>query len=625
MKHASTGDIFPVEFVTALSSRRALLVLLACLLLSLLLAWRFKCYAERDLTAELDRVTGERLTLYVGTLHSALDKYNYLPHILANNAKIRQLLTHGGDPIEVNRYLDDINTVAGSLDLFILDRDGNTVGTSNWNKPGSFAGHKYRYRPYYQDAVAVGHGSYFGVGATTGRPGFFITQAIYSPGAASTPDAAHTTDRVAGVAVTKVDLSMLQKEWRAGGETVFITDEHGVVFLSSNDAWRYRAIRPLDPEIRAAVLEQRQYGPRPPEELEARFFRQSNLDMVGLGGQNWLYATRRVEPYGWDIWFLKPAREMTERQETLWLISAGGVALVMLLALLGYAFFAVAQARREAHEARRIRAVNQRLASEVRRRKKTERELLAAQADLLHAGQLAALGQVAASVAHELSQPVTSMRMFIVSCRRLVQDGRYKEVESTTGHIMELVQRLEGLIGQLRHFSRKASISLAPVRLAESIENALSVLHFKAEAMGCVPACRCPDEAVVLADALQLEQVLINIIHNALDALDAAQKAAPADAAALPPPAIDIGVRCEAACCVITIEDNGPGIPPEAREHIFKPFFSTKRSGEGIGLGLSIVDKVIRALHGDIRVEDVRPHGTRFVIRLPGVEGKAGL
>lgn len=624
MQHAKKTELFSTQVVAVLSSRRALLILLVCLALSLLLAWRFQSYAERDLTAELGRVTGERLTLYVGTLHSALDKYNYLPHILANNAKVRQLLTENGDPQAVNLYLEDINAAAGSLDLFILDREGNTVATSNWNRPGSFAGHKYRYRPYYQDALAAGRGTYFGVGATTGRPGFFITQAVYAPGVdpACRFGRAHDRERVAGVAVTKVDLSMLQREWRAGGETVFITDVHGVVFLSSNDAWRYRSLRPLEPDVQAAVLEQRQYGPTPPAALDARFFRRFHLDMMALGGQDWLYARRRVEPYGWDIWFLKPAREMTDRQETLWLISAGGVALVALAALLGYAFFAVAQARREAHEAQRIRAVNQRLASEVRRRKKTERELLAAQDDLLHAGQLAALGQVAASVAHELSQPVTSMRMFIVSCRRLVQDGRYKEVESTTGHIMELVQRLEGLIGQLRHFSRKASMTLGPVRLAESIENALSVLHFRAEAMACVPTRQCPEDAVVWADALQLEQVLINIIHNALDALDAARKAAPAEA---PPPAIDIRVRRDDTWCVISIEDNGPGIPPEAREHIFKPFFSTKRSGEGIGLGLSIVDKVIRALHGEIRAEDVQPHGTRFVLRLPRVHNGTGL
>ena len=84
-------------------------------------------------------------------------------------------------------------------------------------------------------------------------------------------------------------------------------------------------------------------------------------------------------------------------------------------------------------------------------------------------------------------------------------------------------------------------------------------------------------------------------------------------------------MRRDDTWCVISIEDNGPGIPPEAREHIFKPFFSTKRSGEGIGLGLSIVDKVIRALHGEIRAEDVQPHGTRFVLRLPRVHNGTGL
>ena len=635
-RHAEPPSFFQEGLSAALPGRRFLAGLLAGVLLCLGGVWLFVQYAQHEVALELERVAGERLTLYSGTLHSALNKYSYLPHILATNPEVQRLVTRGDNTDAVNSYLKDINTASGSMDLFILDREGNTVATSNWDEPGSFAGHKYRYRPYYLDAMRYNRGRYFGVGATTGRPGFFFTQAVRmnpAPPRPVTPETAAYAPDIVGVAVTKVDLSMLQKEWRAGGETVFITDENGIIFLSSVDEWRYRATREMPEQVQADMLSQRQYGNTLPPPLDMRAFQKDGVHRLTVAGQTWLCSTRTLDDYGWTLWFLRPEAVLTERAEAHWLMGLGVVSLLTMLALLIRAFYVSATARREAREAWRIRAVNTRLVKEVRIRKKTERELLAAQDDLLHAGQLAALGQVAASVAHELSQPVTSMRMFISSCRRMAQTGRLEQVETTTGHMMELVQRLESLIGQLKHFARKSSSRPVRVPLRSVLENALTVLRFKLEAVGCVPEVICPEEAAVMADALQLEQVCINLMHNALDALDAFHApgaplaAAPTggDARQATPQGVSgpsaekrlrIFVEAAPGAYLLSIEDNGPGIDPQVREQIFQPFFTTKKSGEGIGLGLSIVDKIVRSLQGEITVHDVAPHGTRFTIRL---------
>lgn len=604
-------------FFAGLPRRRFLVALLAGTLFSLGCVWGAVRHAQRGAAAELERVAGERLALYAGTLNSALSKYSYLPHILAANPQVLRLTTHGDNADAVNAYLKDVNAASGSMDLFILDRDGNTVAASNWDEPGSFAGQKYRYRPYYLDAVRTGRGRYFGVGATTGRPGFFFSQAVRLPEAAGRKGFAPD---IAGVAVTKVDLSILQREWRAGGETVFITDENGVIFLSSRDDWRYRSTRELAESVGAKILSQRQYGNTLPPPLDMRLFRKDGVNRLTIDGQTWLYATLGIDAYGWTLWFLRPESELTRQEETRWLMGLGVVSLLAMLAMLIRAFYVETTARREARETQRIRAVNKRLAKEVRRRKKTERDLLAAQDDLLHAGQLAALGQVAASVAHELSQPVTSMRMFASTCLRMAQEGRPEQVTAIAGHIMELVGRLEALVNQLKHFARKSSPRPARVALRDVLEHALTVLRFKLEAVGCKLDVHCPERVEVFTDPLQLEQVCINLIHNALDALDAPEaRDAKADENGSAPEEkrLRIFVEETSGACLLSIEDNGPGIDPRIREKIFQPFFTTKKSGEGIGLGLSIVDKIVCSMQGEIMAYDAVPHGARFTVRLP--------
>ncbi len=586
----------PRQIFAGLPRREFVLLLLAGLVLCLIAVQIFISYSQRELAADMARRARNRLELYSGTLHSALSKYSYLPHIMATNPAIRRLVAEGDNHEAVNRYLADINAASGSMELFVLNLEGLCIAASNWNVPESFVGHDYNYRPYFQDALRKGQGGYFGVGATTGKPGFFFTEPIKDGG------------RMVGVAVTKVDLAILQREWRAGGETVFITDASGIIFLSSREAWRYKATKPLDDAAKSAMLYQRQYGNTLPEPVAVHGFQKSGVDLVEMDGRDWLYTTRPLPEYGWTIWFLSPLTELTRQEETLWFIGGGASFLLLLLALLARTLFAWARARRAAQEAEKIRAVNRRLGEEVRSRKKAERELLAAQDDLLHASRMAALGQVAASMVHELSQPVTSMGMFASSCRRLAQEGRQEKVAETVAHMLSLVQRIKSLIEQLRHFSRKSPGRPVPTSLREALNNALTVLQFKQEAARCVPSVSCPEDAVVLADALQLEQMCINLIHNALDAVSSTPEAERR---------ISVSAETTENAVLLSITDNGPGIAPELRDKIFTPFFTTKRSGEGIGLGLAIVDDTVRSMRGFIDVRDVAPHGTRFTLRLP--------
>lgn len=357
------------------------------------------------------------------------------------------------------------------------------------------------------------------------------------------------------------------------------------------------------------MLAQRQYGNTLPPQLDMRVFRQGGIDMLTIGETAWLYSKKDLNMYGWTLWFLKPSSELTQQLEVYWLTGLGGTSLLFMFALLIRAFYAGARAQREAREAKRIHAVNLRLAEEVRRRKRTEKELLAAQDDLLHAEHLAALGRLAASVAHELSQPVTSMRMFMSLCHRMVDARRPEAVEEALENMAGLVRRLETLIGQLKHFSRKSPAPHTLVSLREVLDNVLKILWLKVEAVGCTLSVRCAEDIAIMADAQQIEQICINLVHNALDSLQTLDVKEERH--------LNISVEETFDGIKLSIEDNGPSIDPQVLERIFQPFFTTKKSGEGIGLGLAIVDKIVSSLGGEILIQATHPRGKCFILNLP--------
>jgi two-component system C4-dicarboxylate transport sensor histidine kinase DctB len=284
--------------------------------------------------------------------------------------------------------------------------------------------------------------------------------------------------------------------------------------------------------------------------------------------------------------------------------------MLLLLLLLFRILLAWSGTRKEAATAGKIRTVNRRLAKEIRVRKKTECELIAAQNDLLHAGRLTALGQMAASLVHELSQPVTSMIMLTSSCRRMARDGQNSKITETVENLSALVQRIWALIEQLRLFSRKSPArAMSVVRLQDTLDNALAVLRCKQKDADCLLTVSCPPDVMVVGEALQLEQALINLIHNALDAVSAVS-------AQERERRVAIRVTVEKEAVLLSVEDNGPGIPPAVRKEIFTPFFTTKKSGEGIGLGLAIVDNIARSMNCSVETHDNSPHGACFTLRL---------
>jgi C4-dicarboxylate-specific signal transduction histidine kinase len=238
-----------------------------------------------------------------------------------------------------------------------------------------------------------------------------------------------------------------------------------------------------------------------------------------------------------------------------------------------------------------------------------EHELRDKQEQLVQAGKLATLGELTTGVAHELNNPLNNIGLYIgnvIDQVRLgkVDDGRViAELEKA----MEQMQKATEIISHLRTFGRAAPVSLETVDIDEVIERSLALVQEQIKLRGIeVELELSPGELVLIANPIQLEQVFINLLTNARDALETADTKK-----------IRIATRRGGDRICISVSDTGPGIPPEVAARIFDPFFTTKEVGAGTGLGLSITYSIVKEHAGDIWVSSPPGGGATFEIELP--------
>lgn len=558
----------------------------------------------------------QRLRLYSSTIVNALERYSYLPFVLAHDGKVRTLLADQTDPIRlraVDEWLEAANAAAGSTALYIENLEGTAIAASNWREPDTYVGHRYEFRPFFKDAVANGVGRWFGVGVTTRIPGYFLARAILDG------------DNPQGVAIVKVDLEQLQREWASGGEKVMVTDIHNIAILTSQPAWKYAVLGTLDAEARANLDATQQYADVPLRTVKVIQSRDIEKDVHVLTletegqRQNYLVQSATIPGESWTIHYLTDMNDILSGSRNAAIIASfGWITVLLLLLFLRQRFLRIvaqAKARDEVAEAlRRARdelevTVAKRTAdlqAEIEERLRTEKELRDAQTELLHTGKMAALGQMSATVAHEISQPLTAIQTYLASARVFAQRGDLGQVFRNLGLIDDLNQRMVHIASHLKTFSRKGGSRREPVLLAEVAKRALMLIEARAKSEEAVITCDIPPGACVLGDGIRLEQVIINLFGNALDAVKACAIKR-----------LSMTVEAANGYWVITVSDSGPGIAPEHLDHVFDPFFTTKEVGEGLGIGLSLSESIIRDIGGSMHAEAAPGGGAAFVITLP--------
>jgi C4-dicarboxylate-specific signal transduction histidine kinase len=238
-----------------------------------------------------------------------------------------------------------------------------------------------------------------------------------------------------------------------------------------------------------------------------------------------------------------------------------------------------------------------------------ELELRDKQEQLVQAGKLATLGELTTGVAHELNNPLNNIGLFVgnvidqIRLGEVATDLVVRELEKA----MEQVRKATEIISHLRTFGRAAPMSVEPVDIDDVIERSLLLLHEQLRLRGIeVELELCPDELVVLGNPIQLEQVFINLLTNARDALEDSRRKT-----------IRIATSRTDESIKIAFSDTGPGIAAEIEPRIFDPFFTTKEVGAGTGLGLSITYSILKEYGGEISVSSRPGKGATFLIELP--------
>ncbi len=578
------------------------LVLLAALLLTAAVAvigWGLPFVTLRFMN-EASLQAGSALRLAVSALSGQLKRYEPLPALIADHDDIKELLTRPADQglrMAANVYLREINALLRSSDIYVMTMDGETIAASNYDDPATFIGQNFSYRPYFQDAAQGRQARFYALGTTSAKRGYYFASPVSVAGS------------IRGVIVFKVDIDAIEDSWRGGEYKIIVNDPEGIIFMSGSPAWLYSSVLPLTRERLARTAQSRRYSDAVLRELPIERSRLASHALMRIaepdGAREYLALSQYVAEADWTVNVLMDTGSVHSQART------AIAALVLLICVAGLAGGVLIQRRARLNEridmesrakAELERRVEERTADLAR----VNLELRKTQADLIQAGKLAGLGQMSAALSHEFNQPLAAAKTYADSAALLLDRERYDDARGNLARISSLIDRMASISRHLRNFARKPNEKLAPVSVEEVLLDTLEIVSARlATARAEVVSDLGSPPPVVRAGSVRLQQVLVNIISNAADAVEG-----------LDDRRIHVNARREGERVVVEVRDHGPGVQPAIAERIFDPFFTTKGVGKGLGLGLSISYNIVKDFGGNLTVSNHPEGGAVFRIEL---------
>lgn len=584
-------------------------------LLTLAAVWAAGDLAKSQADREIRHGADVAAQMHAAVLHSELERHRSLPFVLAEDADLHALLTRPNPARAdaINRKLAGLSARTRAAVIYLLDQRGVAIASSNWNAPDSFVGTDYAFRPYFTNALRDGVAEYFALGAVSRRPGLFLSRRI------SAADGA-----LLGVVVVKVEFDALEAEWRRSGEPAYVADANGVVLVTNIPQWRFGLIEAV------SAAERRDLGrslQMPEAQLQPLPFQTSadNYLITRLPGasetRTYVEASAPTDVPGWTLHLLAPVDPLM-RSSVVAARTLAFLATCLCIFLAGLVLYrhdrntarALAQQaarqeleRRVEERTRELRGANERLVVEMDERRRAEADLHVLRDELVQANKLAVLGQIAAGVAHEINQPVAAIRTYADNTGIFLDREQPQKARENLSLITAMTQRIGVITDELRAFARKTTGVAQPITLEEPIAGALLLIGPRARQRGVKIIRAGSTRALrVMADRTRLEQVLVNLLQNAIEALKGTAA-----------PLIKVQVLREDDRVLITVADNGPGVAPEVRERLFTPFVTNKE--DGLGLGLIISRDIVAAFGGELTLkpsEDPEVGGAVFSIRL---------
>lgn len=540
---------------------------------SLVAGWLAGRIVERRTLADIGVAVAADARLRQNLLDSEVSRFRLLPVVLSGDSDLAAALNGvPGAATQLDRKLEALARTTGAAVIYAMGRDGRAIAASNWRTAGSFVGRDFRSRPYYRSALRTGSGEQFALGRVSRRPGFYLSHR--SPGG--------------GVIIVKLEFGAIEREWAAAGGITWVTNRAGIILVSSRSDWRFAAMEPLDARAQALAL----------SDLEIASLRRSPVswsepNRATVDGERTpvTTATTGPNPDGWTVNVAIPdGPAIATAIRTARLAAALAALLVFGFA---WTLWTGSRRRRERTTALEV-AVAERTAE--LRQEMAERSAIETRAEELREGlrqanRLATLGQITASVAHEVAQPVAAIRNYAATGERLLERKAVDDVRDNLRAIGRLAVRIGTVTSELRGFARKGAEAIAPVRLTEVLEGAQVMLKERLSQVA-FSLMDVPADLTIMAGHVRLEQVIVIILQNAIEAL-----VDRADAA------IVVTMDVEVERVRLRFADNGPGIAAEVAERLFTPFVTSRPNG--LGLGLVIAQDIMLDLGGGLRLVPV--------------------
>jgi two-component system C4-dicarboxylate transport sensor histidine kinase DctB len=560
--------------------RVALLVLMVIAIITIFTTNRLLT----DRFTETTRTRAElRLALYSGNLLSELRQNAIVPQLLARDPALINALDSGEFQQSTQRLISFVEEI-GAASLVLLDLDGRIVAATDRNRLGA----NLRNDSYFIDAIRANATVFAVIPRESAGYSFTYARRIESG------------STVLVVIAVEVDLRKFERAWAGISDAVIVVDSTGSIILSTEPKWN-------------GLLEADALAEQPARNAIERAI-QATADWSALPADAYLRgeAVMRLEtriPFrGWQMASYTTYASVRERVNGVLALEIMGFAI--LLALTFY-FSSRKNALRSAlfqRESAELRQLNVRLQREIAERERVQETLAVAEQTLAQSSKLAALGEMSAAVSHELNQPLAAMKTYLAGARLLLRRNRPDEALSSFGRIDDLIERMGAITRQLKSYARKGSESFTPVNMGDALASSLSMMEPQLRQRSVEINQVLPETPVsVMGDRMRIEQVLVNLLRNALDATKSVKD-----------PQIDI-ILAAGETASLTVRDNGDGITD--LDALFEPFYTTKQPGDGVGLGLAISSGIVNDLGGRLMARNGRAGGAVFEMQLPILQG----
>lgn len=620
---------------TPLPRPHRILGLAALLIVFLLLALLSYRVSEHYAIQDMREKASHQLDILGAAIDSEVTRHASIPSAVELNHDVIALLRGAGEEqdirqAEANRFLQKLNDHLGGPVIFVLDTGGRVVASSDWIFSANLLGSDLSYMPFFRDAVRGMPARHYAVDHVRHEPGYYFALPIR--------DEARDW-AIIGVAVVKSGIREVERRWLAQEAPALIVDRNDVVLLASPPEWRYATLRP-HPVEELRRLGSQQFAGQPLGAISL------NIDLQGAddgrvvrlpkhlrddiapsqGARPYLAMARNLPGTAWRIVVFSDLRPVGVQAATHAALSSAALGCLLLGVLYTRQRRRLARGREEARamleraNQELERKVEERTADlseavtglqrEVQERQRAEQTLRAAQAELVQAAKLAVLGQMATGITHELSQPLGAIRTLAANAAEFMRRADLATAEKNLAIVQQLTEQMGNIIGPLKTFARKSPAVSTAVDVAQAVDSALFLFEsrLKKEAV-TVDRQFAADAATAWCDRNRLQQVLVNLIGNALDAMHDEPVRRLSFASE----------RASSGMVALSLVDSGCGFSEESLAHLFEPFFTTKQPGEGLGLGLTISRDILRDFGGDLMAGPAPGGGARFVVLLPAL------